>query len=335
MAGMDKRSTAVVYAVAVSVIWGLSFLSTKVAIAVLPPMTIAAARFAVAVLLLLPLAMREDLRLDLRDLPLMAASGLMGVTIYFLCENNGIALLTASESSLVIATIPVLTMLVERVAFGARLRARSYAGAVLSFAGVGLIVLPSLGARASSLPGFLYMGGAAVAWVIYALLTKPLGRRYGRVGITFWQSFFGLLGCIPFALAESSSWKGVGLTVTLNILYLGVLCSAVGYWLYVSAMDRLGAGTTSVFLNLVPVVSVGAAFALLGERLGAASLAGGAVAIGGVYLATASGPTRSGPTRSDPTLSGRASAGGGAGKASVEGAAGRGASKGGVPELPR
>ena len=49
------------------------------------------------------------------------------------------------------------------------------------------------------------MGGAAVAWVIYALLTKPLGRKYGRVGITFWQSFFGLLGCIPFALAESSS----------------------------------------------------------------------------------------------------------------------------------
>ena len=101
MAGMDKRSAAIVYAVAVSVIWGLSFLSTKVAIAVLPPMTIAAARFAVAVLLLLALAlaMRENLRLDLRDLPLMAASGLMGVTIYFLCENNGIALLTASESS--------------------------------------------------------------------------------------------------------------------------------------------------------------------------------------------------------------------------------------------
>ena len=146
---MDKRSTAVVFAVAVSVIWGLSFLARRSPIAVLPPMTIAAARFAVAVLLLLALALatREDLRLDLRDLPLMAASGLMGVTIYFLCENNGIALLTASESSLVIATIPVLTMLVERVAFGARLRARSYLGAALSFAGVGLIVLPARSAH--------------------------------------------------------------------------------------------------------------------------------------------------------------------------------------------
>jgi drug/metabolite transporter (DMT)-like permease len=296
MAGMDKRNSALIYAIAVSVIWGLSFLSTKVAIALVPPMTIAAARFAVAVALLLVfgLALREDLRLRLRDAPLMALSGLMGVTIYFLCENNGIALLTASESSLVIATIPVLTMLVERLVFGTRIRPRSYIGAILSFMGVALIVLPSLGARSSSLAGFLYMGGAAVAWVIYALLTKPLAPKYGRIGISFWQSFFGLVGCLPFALAESSAWRAPNLCVTLNLLYLGVFCSAVGYWLYIAAMGALGAGTTSVFLNLVPVVSVGAAFLLLGERLGIVSLVGGAVAIGGVYLATSRGPASAG-----------------------------------------
>jgi drug/metabolite transporter (DMT)-like permease len=295
---MGKRRSALFFATAVSVIWGLSFLSTKVSVAVLPPMTIAAARFVVAVLLLLALALatREDLRLRLRDLPRMVLSGLMGVTIYFLCENNGIALLTASESSLVIATIPVLTMLVERAAFGTRLGRRSYVGAVLSFAGVALIVLPSLGSRSSSAAGFLFMGGAAAAWVIYALITKPLFRSYGRINITFWQSLFGLLGCIPFALAESRSWRLPSWTVALNLAYLGVFCSALGYWLYVEALDTLGAGTTSVFLNLVPVVSVCAAFLILGERLGAFSLAGGAVAVGGVYLATSPGRADSGKT---------------------------------------
>jgi drug/metabolite transporter (DMT)-like permease len=296
MAAMDKRRTALLYAISVSVIWGLSFLSTKVAITVLPPMTLAASRFVIAVVLLLVLALvvRENLGLRLRDAPLMALSGLMGVTIYFLCENNGIALLTASESSLVIATIPVLTMLVERIVSGTRLRARSYIGAMLSFGGVALIVMPSLRARASSLAGFLYMGGAAAAWVVYALLTKPLAPKYGRIGISFWQSLFGLVGCLPFALAESSSWRVFGLPVALNVMYLGLFCSAAGYWLYIAALDTLGAGTTSVFLNLVPVVSVGAAFLLLGERLGAMSLVGGAVAVGGVYLATSSGPTKPG-----------------------------------------
>jgi drug/metabolite transporter (DMT)-like permease len=291
MAYMDKRRSALIFAISVSILWGLSFLSTKVAVAGMPPMTLAAARFIVAVALLLALALgtREDLRIKLRDTPILALGGIAGVTFYFLCENNGIALLTASESSLIIATIPVLTMLVERLVFRTRLMARSLVGAILSFAGVALIVMPSIGSGSSSLLGFLFMGGASVSWVVYALITKPLGTRYGHIAITFWQSLFGLIGCIPFALAESPAWKPLSLPVTLNVLYLGVFCSAIGYWLYVVAMDRLGAGTTSVFLNLVPVVSVGAAFLILGERLGALSLVGGAVAVGGVYLATSSG----------------------------------------------
>jgi drug/metabolite transporter (DMT)-like permease len=292
MAAMDKRRSALVCAISVSVIWGLSFLSTKVALAAMPPMTIAAARFVVAVVLILPIALlaRTDLRLALRDLPVMAASGLLGVTLYFLCENNGIALITASESSLVIATIPVLTLLVDRMIFKTYLKARSYVGAILSFAGVALIVAPSLGRASSPIAGFAYMGGAAACWVAYALLTKPLSGRYGGLNITFWQSLFGLAGCLPFAFAESPKWgASLSLSVALNVLYLGVLCSAAGYLLYIAAINKLGAGTTSVFLNLVPVVSVAAAYLLLGERLGGLTLAGGAVAVGGVYLATSSG----------------------------------------------
>jgi drug/metabolite transporter (DMT)-like permease len=288
---MEKRRRALIAAIAVSVIWGLSFLSTKVALAALPPMTIAAARFVVAVVVLVPIAilMREDLRFSLRDLPRMAGSGLLGVSFYFLFENNGIALLTASESSLVIATIPVLTMLVDRLILKTRLRARSYIGAGLSFAGVTFIVAPSFRGGSSSPTGFMYMGGAALCWVAYALLTKPLSSKYSGLSITFWQIFFGLLGCLPFAFAESPALQALSLAVTLNLLYLGLVCSAAGYLLYIVAMEGLGAGTTSVFLNLVPVVSVVAAFFLLGERLGGLALAGGAIAVAGVYLATSPG----------------------------------------------
>jgi drug/metabolite transporter (DMT)-like permease len=293
MLGMEKRSAALASAVSVSVIWGLSFLSTKSAISALPPMTIAAARFAVAVVVLLPIALarRTELRLRPRDLPAMALSAIFGVSLYFLCENNGIALITASESSLVIATIPVITMLVDRALLKTALPGRSYVGAVLSFAGVALIVAPSLGASKapSSALGFLCMGGAAICWVAYALLTKPLSKRYEGMSITFWQSLIGLAGCLPFAFAESGSWRAPGLSASLNVLYLGLLCSAAGYLLYIAAIQELGAGTTSVFLNLVPVVSVGAAYFLLGERLGGLPLAGGAVAIAGVYLATVPG----------------------------------------------
>jgi len=290
MAGMSKRSVAVICAVTVSVIWGLSFLSTKVALVVMPPMSIAVVRFAIAVAVLVPVAVarRENFRFELRDLPSMVGSGLLGTTLYFLCENNGIKRITASESSLVVATIPVLTMLVDRALFKTSLRPRAYLGAGLSVAGVALIVAPSLGGAASPIGGFAFMGGAAVCWVAYALVTKPVSGKYSGLSITFWQSFFGMLGCVPFALAEDRSWIGaMNMEVALNVLFLGLLCSAAGYLLYIIAINELGAGASSVFLNLVPVVSVIAAFLFLGERLGGLSLVGGAVAIGGVYLATA------------------------------------------------
>jgi len=291
---MDKRITlARAYGVAVALLWGLSFLSIKVAVSAMPPMTLAVARFVIACALLPLIAKlaKEDLRVRARDLPLFAASGFVGISLYFLGENNGVSLLSASESSLIIATIPVLTMLAERIFVRTRLGARAYAGAALSFAGVALIVARSEGAASSPL-GFLYMGVAALSWVGYSFLTRLLPSSYGRVTVTFWQSLFGLAGCVPFALAESGSWTIPSLAVSLNVVYLGIACSAVGYWLYITSMQTLGAGKSSVFINLIPVVSVVAAFFVLGERLAPIQLAGGAVAVAGVYLATFPGRPR-------------------------------------------
>ncbi len=281
---------APLYGILVAVLWGLSFLSIKVTLVVLPPMTLAAARFAVAcaVLPLMAFLLKENLRIAARDVPVLILGGFLGVTLYFYFENNGILLLTASESSLIIGTIPVVSVISERIFLGTRLPARVYAGSILSFAGVALIVLRPSGPSPSPL-GYLYMAGAVVAWVAYTFATRKISLRYGRLNVTFWQSLFGLLGCLPFALLETAAWKAPNTLVVLNVLYLGLICSAAGYWLYVATIDHLGVGKASVFINLIPVVAVIAAFFLLGDRLGATQWLGAAVALLGVYLATSPG----------------------------------------------
>ncbi len=272
---------------AVAILWGFSFLSIKVTLEVLPPMSLGLARFVIAVAILpfIALAMGERLRVKARDLPLLAVGGFLGVTLYFLGENNGVKLLSASESSLVIGVIPVATMLADRAFLGTKLGIRSWIGAVISFAGVGLIAARSPGAASSPL-GFVYMGGAALAWVVYSFATRRVSGRYGRITVTFWQSFWGLVGFIPFAVAEHPTLSTMSMPVVLNLLYLGILCSAVGYWFYTTCLDVLGASATSTYINLIPVVSVIAAFLVLGERLGALQLLGGAAAVAGVWLAT-------------------------------------------------
>jgi len=287
---MDMKRVAPLFGILVAVLWGFSFLSIKVTMATLPPMTLAAARFIVACAVL-PVAAwlaGEDLRIARQDIPVLVLGGLLGVTLYFYFENNGILLLSASESSILIGTIPVVSVLAERIFLGTRLPARVYGGSLLSFAGVALIVLQPSGTP-SSLAGYLFMIGAVGAWVAYNFATRKVSKRYGRLNVTFWQSLFGLIGCIPLALLESRAWKVPTPATLLNVLYLGVICSAAGYWLYVATLDHLGVGRASVFVNLIPVVAVIAAYFLLGDRLGAFQWLGAGIALMGVYLATSPG----------------------------------------------
>jgi len=198
-----SKNAAVVLATATAFIWGLSFLSIKTAMTVVPPISLGLIRFIIACLILLALFAfkRRMPRLEMKDLPLMAGTGLLGVTLYFIGENNGVKLLSASEASIIVGTIPVLTMLAERVFTRSRLTTGQYAGAGLSAIGVSLIVVESL--RLSPAPlGYLYMTLAALSWVAYAFMTRPLLVKYESLEVTFWQSLFGAVGFVPFALLE-------------------------------------------------------------------------------------------------------------------------------------
>lgn len=282
-----SRSLAALSSLAASFIWGFTFISIKVALGALPPMSLGLARFAVAgILLACLLAARGRLpRLARPDAPRMAASGLVGVTAYFFFENNGILRISASEASLMTATIPVFTLLAGRAFLRSRLSLRNGAGAALSVAGVGMIVAESF--RLSLAPaGYLFMLLAAFAWVGYGFLTQPLLARYDRLEVTFWQSTFGMAGFVPFALFETVAWGAFTWGVALNILYLGVFGSALATIFYVTGLEVLGAGIVNIHINLIPVVSVAASFLILGERLTPLQLAGGAVVVCGVYLAT-------------------------------------------------
>lgn len=282
-----SRRLAVLSSLGASFIWGFTFLSIKVALGALPPMSLGLARFAVAGALLggLLIARGRPPRLARKDAARMAASGLVGVTAYFFFENNGILRISASEAGLVTATIPVFTLLAESAFLRARLAASKAAGAILSAAGIGLVVAESF--RFSRAPvGYLYMLLAAFAWVGYGFLTQPLASRYDRLEITFWQSAFGMAGFVPFALFETVAWEAFGWGVGLNVLFLGVFGSALATLFYVTGLNVLGPGVVNVHINLIPVVSVAASFVLLGERLTPLQLAGGAVVVCGVYLAT-------------------------------------------------
>lgn len=287
---MTERNKALLAIIICVLIWGFSFISIKVAVAVIPPMTLGAMRFAIALVFLLFIKQKlaPGERLKLRDMPLLAGAGLTGVTFYFLCENNGVALVTASEASITIGVIPVITLLAERISGKVKhIALRSWVGTALSIAGVWLVAGASggtTGGTSGNLLGYLYMGGAALCWVAYGFLTRPLFTRCSQIHIVFWQSVAGFLGFIPFALAESPRWLMPTLPVMLHVGFLGIFCSAIAYWFYARSLQVLGVAISSIFINFIPVVTAIAGFFLMGDRLYPVQWVGAALVLIGVTL---------------------------------------------------
>jgi drug/metabolite transporter (DMT)-like permease len=303
---MTERHKALRAIILCVLLWGLSFISTKVAILVFPPMTLGLFRFVLALAFLFfikrKLAPGEPLRL--RDIPLLCGAGITGVTLYFFCENNGVSLVTASEASIITGAIPVLTMTAEWIGgrfslirpsrasparifparnLPARIGGRRWLGAAISMAGVWMVAGVSF-ALSGSLLGYVYMGGAAVSWVAYCFLTRPLFARCSRIYIVFWQSVFGAAGFLPFAIAEYSRWGRPDLSALFHLVFLGICCSALGYWFYARSLEVLGVAVSAVFINFIPVVTVIGGFFILGERLTILQWVGAALAVSGVYL---------------------------------------------------
>ena len=299
---MANRSKAVIAIIACVLFWGFSFISIKITVAVFPPMTLGAIRFAIALVFLFfikqKIAPKEKIRKE--DLPVLAGAGLMGVTVYFFFQNVGVALIPASEASIIVGSIPVIALVAEglrdRITAGKKAgfdtkksslgkTVLAGAGALISLSGVVLVAGVSF-ALSGSAAGYFFMGGACISWVCYSFLTASLFNRRSRIYIVFWQSLIGFLGFLPFVVFEGS-WQMPGFHVWIHVLFLGICCSALAYWLYVMALRDLGVGTATLFLNFIPVVSAIGAYLVLGERLQPLQLFGAVLVLAGVYLAMA------------------------------------------------
>lgn len=273
--------------------WGLSFPSIKAALQEFPPMTLAFGRFVLAGLVLGTLYALKGPRTRFRrqDWWALVASVLTGITLYFLFENHGVQLIPASAASLIIAGIPVLTLLAERLVHGRRLGAIGLGATALSFVG-SLLLVGIPGEGGGSLWGYLLMFGAALAWVVYLFTMKPLQEGYPNLAVTTWQMILGAVSLAPFAFLEVGQWQVPTWAGWGHLAFQGLICSAASYLLYNYALDRLGMRTASLAVNLIPVVTAVASYAFLGELLGPWQWVGGALVLLAVLVVSLSPPNQ-------------------------------------------
>lgn len=251
--------------------WGVSFISTKVVLREMPPVSIAFFRQLIALVPLIGWGLATGTSFKIRplDLLLLAGSCFFGIVLYFVFENNGLRYTTASSASMIVAAVPVFTLITETLLFKMKSNLRMVLCIIVSIIGVYLVI--SINGRldfsSRTFLGNMLMIGAMASWVIYTIMSRSLGTRYSSLVITMYQTALSGILFVPFILPEISSWRPVSTLALMNLIYLGVFCSAISYFSFLYAMKKLGSTVSSAFLNLIPVISVAAGFLILGERL--------------------------------------------------------------------
>ncbi len=271
-------------------VWGLSYISTKVLLEYLDPVEIAFFRFFIAAVFLLVVCLiRKPITIEKKDSLRIAAGGVVGIPLYFLFENNGINLTTAGMASMIIAIIPVLNVITGAIFFKEKNTPRSWIGAALSFFGVYLIVSLGIGIPGGgedSLRGNLLMLMAAFAWVAFTRINSPLLKKYDSTTINFYQILVGTIFLGFLALPGGVNVRAFSSIVIFNLVYLGILCSALAYFCYLYALKNLGSTSVTTFINLIPVFGVLGGVIILGETLLPGQVLGGLVVLFGVTLVT-------------------------------------------------
>lgn len=270
-------------------IWGSTFISTKVLLRTFTPIEILFTRFVIGYTALLVIRPRR-LQLDQpRQEWLFVAAGISGITLYYLLENIALTLTTASNVGIIITIAPFFTALLSAVFLKAeKPRLQFYIGFLAAILGVGLISYNGSNALELNPTGDLLAVLAAAAWSVYSVLT----RKISDLGLDTIQTtrrifMYGLLFMLPMLLVMDfqPELRQFASAINLgNILFLGFGASALCFVTWNTAVGLLGAVKTSVYIYLVPVVTVAASVLILHEPLTPVLIVGALLTLLGLWL---------------------------------------------------
>ncbi len=273
-----------------TMIWGTTFISSKLMLSVIHPVELIVFRFTLAWMALFLCSPKPMLPKSLKDeLPFMGA-GLCGLTLYFMFENTGLSHTQASNAGIIVSTAPMFTALFLR-AFRRidKLRPTFFIGFIMAMSGIVLLNLSKgQGIDLNPLGNFLILM-AALTWGTYGVFLSYLqAGEYNNFQITRKVFFWGLVFTLPitwFTNLDFSLGRLFSSPVLWgNLLYLSLGASAVCYMTWNKAVEILGPVSTSLYIYLIPVITLTASALILGEPVTPVCIGAIALILPGLWL---------------------------------------------------
>jgi drug/metabolite transporter (DMT)-like permease len=291
----DKEIGAYLALCSAVIFWGVSFVATKIALESIPTFTLILGRFALAgCVFFILMVLRGFPRLTLKEHGRVILIALCEPGLYFTFETIGLQYTTAPMASLIIATIPVVVLILSALFLGERTRLAGIIGMATSLGGITILVTadPQFSwAVSGHLLGDLLILGAVLSAAFYIIFARSLGKQHSAMEFTGLQAIYGALLFVPAFLWElpTVQWTETSLRSVTAFVFLTLFATIGAFLCYNHALTKLLATRAAIFINGIPVVTALSAWVLLGERLTLVQGAGGAMVLVGVFLANIHG----------------------------------------------
>jgi len=288
---MDKKKDIQghLFAIVTIFIWGTTFISTKILLKAMSPIEILFLRFTIGFIVLL-IFYPHRLKVKERKQELyFAAAGLCGVTLYYLFENIALTYTFASNVGVIISIAPFFTAIFAHFFLDReKLRLQFFIGFAVAVIGIFLISFNGSSNLKLNPLGDILAVLAAVVWAAYSVLTRRIsGFHYNTIQATRRIFFYGLVFMVPALLFfgfEPKINQLIQPVILCNILFLGLGASALCFVTWNTAVKILGAIKTSVYIYMVPVITVITSVIVLRETITGVAIFGIVLTLSGLII---------------------------------------------------
>lgn len=269
-------------AIAVAAIWGMGFVVAKGAITGFPPILLMALRFAITAFALI-----WFVPIPRTNWPRLAAVSVIGAAIQYSLTFSGLKGLDVGLAAMIVQLEVPFLILLGALILGERPSTRKWIGIGVAFCGVGLIA-GQMQFAGQWLPLVLVVGGA-FTWALGQVITRGIEGMSG-LAVTAWVAMLATpqlcIMSLLFETGQSEALAAAGPKVWLAAAYLGLVMTALGYYLWTTLLLRNEVGRIAPFLLLLPIFSTLGGILFLGEVITLAPFLGGIIILSGVALIT-------------------------------------------------
>ncbi|HOI99991.1 MAG TPA: DMT family transporter [Anaerolineaceae bacterium] len=281
--------TKVIFAV---ILWGGSFIATKMTVMEATPVAVVWLRFLIGLLCLFPIMLKKGMLKisSWKEVGEYIVLGFVGISLHQWLQSNGLVTSQASTTAWIVASTPLFMVLFGWLFLKEKLTPLSGLGVVLATLGVLTVVsggdIAGLFQNGFGAPGDLLIMLSSPNWAIYSILLRKTLQREPAVKTTFFSILFGwLLTSVQFLVgAEWQSFATLSLSGWAGIFYLGIFCTFLAYIFYYDALQKLPSASVGAYLYLEPIATTLMASAVFHEPITLVSLLGGALILFGISL---------------------------------------------------